>query len=439
MNMKLRNHNSSRASDSISRLLTIVFLTLLLSACATAPPPEKVASYWDGYLTVAVSPNGKMAAAANRMVVVLFDLEQQRQAGWFWAIDERGKSFKLPRSGIGDTLEFIDDFHIVTTGMGGLATVWDIRNGSKIAHLDPPSNGVHAISLAYSPVSGKLALGTRDGTILVTQLDGDEFSEPAPLLSHVGRVNDLAFSQDGKYMASAGHDKAVLIWDMESQSEIGRLDSTGDISDLEVFSQQRSLIIAGDDVAVWQFLSEDEALALTEDKAIGQWLGTSAIYALQAGLLFTGLGGGLATHDPKNCGRFVTVSPDGSYLVDVKPGPLTNKVTVLDIEQNEILHEVDVKNAICDVEFTADGSRLVLAGDGGMFLVDVATWALLPLYMMVDGFSHAPRVVLAEPKKMGLDVTGHALAIGTAAETNPEEPSTVAAPEESSEISSGQE
>ena len=58
--------------------------------------------------------------------------------------------------------------------------------------------------------------------------------------------------------------------------------------------------------------------------------------------------------------------------------------------------------------------------------------------MMVDGFSHAPRVVLAEPKKMGLDVTGHALAVDAAAEMNPEETATLATPEESSEISSGQ-
>jgi len=420
--MKIWNHNSSAALGSIAGFLKTAALTLVLSGCATAPPPEKVKTYWDGYLTVAISPDGKIAATANRMVVVLFDLEQQRQVGWFWAVDARGKSFKLPRSGIGDTLEFIDDHRIVTTGMGGLATAWDIRNGQKLAQLSAPANGMHAVSLAHSPASGDIALGTRDGSILVTRLEGEEFSEPRALLSHVGRVNDIVFSVDGKYMASAGHDKSVLIWDMESLREIGRLDNSGDISDLEVLSKQRSLIIAGDDVAVWQFLSEEEALALTEDKAIGQWLGTGAIYALQAGLLFTGLGGGLATHDPQNCGRFVTVSPNGEYLVDVKPGPLQNKVTVLDIEQNIILHEVDVKNAICDVEFTADGSRLVLAGDGGVFLVDVATWALLPLYMMVDGFGHAPRVVLGEPKKMGLDVTGHALAKEAAGETKPAQP-----------------
>lgn len=408
MKSKLRNHTSIGPIGTIAAFLRAALLSAVMASCATAPPPEKVASYWNGYLTVAISPDGRIAAAANRYVIVLFDLEERRQVGWFWALDSRGKSFRLPRPGIGDTLEFIDNYHVVTTGMGGLATIWDIRNGQETARLNAPLAGTHGNSLAFAPSSGDLAIGTRDGAILVSRIEGMAFTEPTPLLSHVDRVNDIAFSTDGRYMASAGHDKSVLIWDMESRREIGRLATNGDISDLEVLASAQSLVVAGDDVAVWKFLSGEEARALAEHKAIGQWMGTSAIYALQAGLLFTGLGGGIAKHDPQNCGRFVTVSPDGGLLVDVKPSPLANKVTVLNIADNVILHEVDVKNAICDVEFTADGNQLVLVGDGGLFLVDVATWTLVDMYMIVDGFRHAPRVVLAEPGgAMGLAVTGH--------------------------------
>jgi WD40 repeat protein len=383
-------------------------LSLLLAACATAPPPDKVDNYWDGYTTVALSPSGKMAVAANRMMVVLFDIEQQRQVGWFWALDNKGKSFKVPRHGIGDTLEFIDDHRIVTTGMGALATVWDIRDGSRLYQISPPSSGMYAVSLDYSPATRELALGTQDGTILLMNMGEIESPEFEFLFSHVGRVNDLVFSADGRYMASAGHDKTVVIWDMETRKEIGRHETQGDISDLEAIPAQRSLVIAGDDVEMWKFLTQEEVLALKEDKAIGQWVGTGALYALQAGLLVTGLGGGLSLHDPQNCGRITAVSPDGKFLVDVKPGPMSNKVTVLDVELNQILHEVDVPNAICDLEFTNNGARLLVAGDGGLFLVDTGTWTLLPMRLIVDGFSHAPRVILAEPGQMGLSVTRHA-------------------------------
>jgi hypothetical protein len=402
-----REQSNTKSTGRVFNYLWLSLIGLLISACATAPPAEKVDNFWDGYTTVAISPNGSTIAAANRFIVVLFDLEQRRQVGWFWAINEKGKSFKLPRTGLGDTLDFIDEFRIVTTGMGGLATVWDIRTGIKQLHIDPPANGMYAISLAWSPNTRQLAVGTQDGTILVYPLDEDEFSEPDWLLSHVGRVNDLVFSADGSHMASAGDDKTVVIWDMETRQEIGRQQTEGDISDLELVHSRRSLIIAGDDVAIWKFLTDEEAKELKEDKAIVEWVGTGALYVLQAGLLATGLGSGFATHDPANCGRFTAVSPDGKFLVDVKPGPMTNKVTVLDVEQNEILREVDVKNAVCDLEFTTDGKHLVLAGDGGMFLVDTISWTALPMHLIVDAFSHAPKVMLAEPIHMGLDVTGH--------------------------------
>lgn len=384
-----------------------VLLTLLLSSCATAPQEHKVDNYWDGYTTVAISPSGKIVAAANRFTVVLFDVEERRQVGWFWAVNQQGKNFKLPRTGLGDTLAFIDENHIVTTGMGGMATVWDIRNGQKQLHIDPPEKGMYAISLAWSPVTSQLALGTWGGTIVTYQLNENKFSEPEFLLTHVGRVNDVVFSADGKYMASAGDDKTVTIWDMETRKHIGRREIESEVSDLEVVSSRRSLVIAGDDVAIWKFLTEEEVMELKEDKAVAEWVGTGALYALQVGLIFTGLGGGISTHDPANCGRFVTVSPDGKFMVDVKPGPMSNKVTVLDVDKNEILREVDVPNAICDLEFTPDGEYLTLAGDGGMFLVDTETWAAVPMHLIVDSFSRAPMVMLADKGHMGLDVTGH--------------------------------
>ena len=88
----------------IFRKTAQVLFAAALSACAAAPPADKVDNYWDGYTSVALSPSGRLAAAANRMVVVLFDLEERRQVGWIWAVDEKGKSFRLPRSGLGDTL-----------------------------------------------------------------------------------------------------------------------------------------------------------------------------------------------------------------------------------------------------------------------------------------------------------------------------------------------
>ncbi len=41
------------------------------------------------------------------------------------------------------------------------------------------------------------------------------------------KVDYVVLSDDGRYMASAGDDKTVVIWDMETLKHIGRTDTKG--------------------------------------------------------------------------------------------------------------------------------------------------------------------------------------------------------------------
>jgi WD40 repeat protein len=70
--------------------------------------------------------------------------------------------------------------------------------------------------VAYSADGRRLASSGADGTIRVWRLDGpDKFGEqPHVLRGHTGHVWSPVFSRDGRWLAAAGNDGAATVWDL---------------------------------------------------------------------------------------------------------------------------------------------------------------------------------------------------------------------------------
>jgi WD40 repeat protein len=84
---------------------------------------------------------------------------------------------------------------LATANWGKTAWVWDLtssRDVTQVSHKDEDK--------AYS-VSGRE----------VTHV------------SHEDNVNTIAFSPDGKYLATASRDKTARVWDLSTGSEVGRI------------------------------------------------------------------------------------------------------------------------------------------------------------------------------------------------------------------------
>ena len=116
---------------------------------------------------------------------------------------------------------------LIAGDSSGAVSLFPVRPGPGILEkrvLDTGSASGGIYSAAWSPERGLLVLGNSKGSILIfsnisaSRLIPGEKIAPVPFeVTHRGIVRGLAFSDDGRYLASGGFDGAVMLWDLESQ------------------------------------------------------------------------------------------------------------------------------------------------------------------------------------------------------------------------------
>jgi WD40 repeat protein len=93
------------------------------------------------------------------------------------------------------------------------------HNQRLIAFLRRHTSGVS--SVAFSPDGKTLASGSDDSTIILWDV-GTGQALGQPLTGHTSSVNSLAFSPDGKTLASGSGDNAIILWDMGTRQTLGQ-------------------------------------------------------------------------------------------------------------------------------------------------------------------------------------------------------------------------
>jgi len=414
----------------MKRACFLVSAILALAGCATPRPPD----HEKAFSSVAFSPDHALLAFADAVEIRVLNVDTRTPVITLRHLPQSTTDADPPdfRHGVGDTMVFLDDHRIATTGMGGLASIWDIRSGSRLSVIDPPKAGQFASTLDFSPSANRLIIGTSDGEILLTHLSGDIAGPLSSVAKLGGYVWDLQFGQDGRYFASASMEARgqapavrdgasnspaagqiseglsadaneqytepakpsnVAVWDAELLEKVGDLDGAREVYKMALVPGERALLTAGEEVRMWEFLTLEQANQVTDPSMVMQGIGVGTMVAVSVLGFAAGAAVGAPfmmldpitttqlllmpaslTFQPDACIRSVAISPDGKTIVSTTRGPTHNVMAVIDRASNKVVDKWKADMHVCDMEFSPDGKYLLTATATGILIYDTVDW-----------------------------------------------------------------
>lgn len=229
---------------------------------------------------VVYSPNGKLLASGSESgIIIIWDYTSGTQLHTLKAFEE------------GDTIRAIafsvDERFMLSAYSRGLIHRWEVKTFAKstVTAIGDSASTSHTTGI-FSPDRNRYASDGEKNTVLISNLE--KWNEPqSKILSSIdAKVVKIAFSPDGKHVATASSNNMVQVWEIGKRLEVCH------------FSAQQELLSVA-------FSTDGERLACAGfSDAIQQWDPKTGTQLSR-----------LVGHRPRIGVRTIVYTPDGEQLI----------------------------------------------------------------------------------------------------------------------------
>jgi WD40 repeat protein len=272
----------------------------------------------------------------------------------------------------------------LAVGSEGALSIWDWMN-EKLLHTYP-AHETHRISVAFSRDGRRLASGDWGGNVKLW--NAEDRGEPLRTFPETRyAVPALSFSPDAGRLATASFDRHVDVWNTTTGERVHRLPHSGRLVLAVAYSPDGRLIVStGEDkrVHIWEAESGREMLGLRGHTGVcgcvafspdglrlasGSMDGTVRVWDARP----------LQLHERQESS---TLAELGGEIWSLAVHPKNRKIAlagfgnsakVWDLEAQKVTsNSVDLRDIVFCVAWDADGRRIAIAGgNGGQFTVEV--------------------------------------------------------------------